>query len=174
MLSVNQYAHFPLEMENISTLPAMSSCKGSWFLAFFVCHAGFEQFSQWRSDRTLVFHFKVGDQPPMAKKSEKMKQTCTPVKVKLDPSDYDFDDDEDEDEEMELAVDDDDSGAESSQSSLLSTPKTVTRRLASLPCKCDCAYMNLNSSCYLQSALYIQLTYLNEPPKKDSGVSCLQ
>ena len=101
----------------------------------FACCAGFEQFSQWRSVRTLVFHSLVGEQPPMAKKSKKAKANHVPGKIKAEPDDDDFDDDEDEDEEMELAVDDeDDSGAESSQGSLLSnTPKTVTRRSASLP-----------------------------------------
>ena len=94
---------------------------------------GFEQFSQWRSDRTLVFHTLVGEQPPLAKKSKKEKHgNCTTVTVKTEPDDDDFDDDDDEDEEMELAVDDYDSGTESNQSSLLGFPKTVTRRSASL------------------------------------------
>ena len=114
-----------------------------WFLGPFVCHAGFEQFGLWRSDRTLIFHSLVGEQPLVAKKSKKGKHNRTPGKVKLEPDDDDLDDDDDEDEEMELAVDDDDSGAESSQSSLLSIPKAVTRRLASLLCKCDSACFTL-------------------------------
>ena len=86
----------------------------------------------------------------MARKSKKGKHSHTPGKLKHEADDDDEDDEDDEDEEMELAVDDEDSGTESSQSSLLNTPKAVTRRSASLLGKCDTAWItrtrNLKSS----------------------------
>lgn len=128
--SVPHYKHVILDNYDLLCL-AIKVCFSS------CCCVGFEQFTLWRSDRTLVFHSLVGEHPPTPKKSKKGKQSHTPGKSKFELDDDDYDDDDDEEEDMELAVDDDDSGAESSQSSLLSTPKANTRRLALFFLKCD-------------------------------------